>query len=129
MLRTFFTLSLPAIAVAVFAAFAMVQAPVAQSVEEGQSEPRMEWSEQELQSFASAALAVDEIFTKWRERIADAETAEEANAMQAEASTEAAQAVENEGLSIEEYNEINEAIQRDSELYDRVIELIQAEQG
>lgn len=130
MIRTFLIRSLPALVIAVFMALGSPQALLAQTTDDEQGgAPQTDWSEDELQSFASAAMAVDEVFTKWRTRIAEADTAEEANEMQQEASEEAVDAVEREGLTIEQYNEINQAIQADPELYDRVIEMIQAEQG
>lgn len=119
--------SLPAMLVAATLALGTAGAAHAQTTQEG-AEPRTDWSEQELQSFASAAVGVDEVFARWREDIAEAETAEEANEMQQQASEEAAGVVQDEGLSIEEYNEINQAIQADPELYEQVIELIEQEQ-
>ncbi len=119
--------SLPAMLIAATLALGSAGVASAQTMEQG-AEPRTDWSEQELQSFAAAAVGVDEVFARWRDDIAEAETAEEANEMQQQASEEAAEVVEEEGLTIEEYNEINQAIQADPQLYEQVIQLIEQEQ-
>jgi len=98
---------------------------------EGQSQQNVktDWSEQKLQQFAAAATDVKEVFDEYRPKIKDAEDADKANQMQKEASDEAAAAVEESGLSVEEYNRINQAIQADKDLYKRVMKIIRAEQG
>lgn len=119
--------SLPAFLVAAVVAVGATGAASAQSAEETM-EPRTDWSQEKLESFAAAAVGVDEVFSRWREDISEAESAEKANEMQQTASKEAAEVVEDEGLTIEEYNEINQAIQADPQLYEQVIQLIEQEQ-
>jgi len=98
---------------------------------EGQSQQNVktDWSEQKLQQFAAAATDVKEVFDEYRPKIKDAEDADKANKMQKEASDEAAAAVKESGLSVEEYNRINQAIQADKDLYKRVMKIIRAKQG
>lgn len=127
--------SLTAIAIAGLMAVGSGQLAYAQAEAEPEGEPGIEGqpeidvSEQKLESFVTAVLAVDEVLQVWQPRLAEAETAEEAAAIQEEAAEEATQAVESTGLSIEEYEQINQAVQMDPQLQAQVVEMIEAEQN
>ena len=94
-----------------------------------QQDVKTDWSEQKLQQFATAATDVKEVFDEYRPKIKNAESSDQANAMQKEASDKAAKAVKDSGLSVEEYNQINQAIQADEKLYDRVMSIIRDRQN
>lgn len=90
--------------------------------------PEIDVSQQDLEAFASAAVAVDSVLQEWQPRLAEAETAEEAATIQEEAADEATRAVESEGLSVEEYQQINQAVQMDPELQQQVVQMIEERQ-
>jgi len=109
------------------------QPAFAQSSDDGQGQSQQDvktdWSEQKLQQFATAATDVKAVFDEYRPKIKNAENADKMNKMQKQASDEAAQAVKDSGLSVQEYNRINQAIQADKDLRKRVMGIIGDAQG
>ncbi len=91
-----------------------------------QSQPAQhDYGQVELESFAAAALSVDDLRREWQPRIAQAENENEAKTLREEAVTSMVGAIEDEGLTVGEYNEIARAAQADSTLHQRIIELMQ----
>ena len=74
------------------------------------------YSDQELQAFAAAALKVEQLNEKWIPQIAEAENADEDAALRQEAMQEMRAAVQEEGLSVQDYNTIYDAAQRDPQV-------------
>lgn len=86
------------------------------------------FSDEELHSFASAVVSVQDISQDWQNRMASAESEQELAEMQDAANQDMVQAVEAEGISVEQYNEIHAAAQTDEALYQQLVELIEQAQ-
>lgn len=81
------------------------------------------YSEEKLQSFASAAVQIQQIREEYTAEIQQAESEEQRQQLAEEANTEMVGAVESApGISVEEYNEIIEASAEDQELSQRINE-------
>lgn len=97
------------------------QAPTAQTPSEGEVGG---FSQAQLESYANAVLKVQEIDEAWSPRIAQAPSKAEAETLTAQATDEMIGGIEAEGLSVEEYNAITQAAQRDNQLYERIMTLL-----
>lgn len=87
-----------------------------------------QFSDAELQSFASAVVSVQEVSQAWQARMAEAGDEAELAEMQDAANQEMVQAVESEGISVDQYNAIHAAAQTDEALYQQLVELIEQAQ-
>lgn len=85
-------------------------------------------SDQQLEQFAEAALAVNEIGRKYASELQGAEDESAAQDIRAQAQEEMMQAVEDEGLSVEEYNAIYAAAENDQEINSAIQALLQEKQ-
>ena len=74
-----------------------------------------QFSDAQLKSFAEASLEVERLSQEWSPKIAAAWTAQEQAKARGEAMEQMAEAVEQKGLSVQEYNEIVNAAQTDTE--------------
>jgi hypothetical protein len=99
---------------------AQVQRPPTQQP----STPQPEFSQNQLKSFASAALQVQELRSKWQVKMQEAGSAEAASALQEQANTEIVQAVGNAGLTVESYNTIAAAARDNPDLANRIASLM-----
>lgn len=81
-----------------------------------------DYPEETLQSFAVAALQIQEINMQAQEELQAAETPEDQEQVQEDATQMMMQAIEAEGLSVEEYNEIATAAQSDPDLAGQIEE-------
>lgn len=79
-----------------------------------------EVSDDQLKTYAEAEKKVQEIRDEFQQQMPNAETPEEAQALQQEAQEEMVSAVEDSGLSVEEYNQIASLVQTNPELRDRI---------
>ena len=96
-------------------------------VQPQQEMQQTEFTEDQLESFVDAAVAVNDLIESWRPRITAAESEEQAAQLREEANEELAEAIEQtEGMSLEEYQEIGQAAQADPELSERINEIYQA---
>ena len=87
--------------------------------------PAATFDEPTLQSFVVAFLQVDEINRTYLPQMQEADTPEEQQQIQEQATQEMVTAVENaEGISVEEYNTIIETAQTDPELAQRINDMI-----
>jgi hypothetical protein len=84
-----------------------------------------EFSQNQLESFASAVLKVQEIRSKWQAQLQGAGNAEKAQELQAQAGAEMVSAVEEKGLTVETYNAIATAARDNPELAERIGKLLQ----
>lgn len=82
-------------------------------------------SEDQVEAFADAAVAVQRVEQDFSARLQEVETQEEAEQLQQQAQTEAVQAVEESGLSLPEYYAVLDAANADPELYAMLVERIQ----
>lgn len=94
------------------------------------AQAQTEFSDQQLESFVVAALAVDELIREWNPRIQAAENEEQAAQLREEANAALLETIsETEGMTVEEYQEIGRAAQADPELAARINEIYQEKSG
>lgn len=83
-----------------------------------------QFSDEKIESFAEARQSVMEISSEWQERLNNTESQEKLNSLQAQVQEEMVQAVRDEGLSVNDYNMLVNAVQSNPELRNRVRELM-----
>ena len=94
------------------------------------AQAQSEFSDEQLESFVVAALAVDEVIRDWNPRIQAAENDEEAAQLREQANAELVETItRTEGITIEQYQEIGRAAQADPELAARINEIYQEKSG
>lgn len=101
------------------AAFAIAVASPAVSLAQNQSAPAdsaMEFSEQQLEAFAAAAVELDELRREWNPKLEAADNGDQAAEIQRRANMEMAQAVQESGITVDTYNRVAMALQSDEEL-------------
>ena len=90
------------------------------------AQTQSEFSDEQLQSFVVAAVAVDELIRQWNPRIQGAENAEQAALLREQANAELVETItRTEGMTVEQYQEIGQAAQSDPELAARINEIYQ----
>lgn len=89
----------------------------------GAHSEQAEVSDDRLKTYAEAEEKVQEIRNEVQEQMPNADTPEQAQEMQQEAQEKMVSAVEDAGLSVEEYNQIATLIQTNPTLRDRLEEL------
>lgn len=82
--------------------------------------PQVDVSDEEVQSFAAAMVSVQELGQEWTQRMQETDDQEELSQMQQDAQEEMIGAIEDEGMTVEEYNEIATAAQQDPELAQQI---------
>lgn len=80
-------------------------------------------SEQQLESYVEAALEIQTVRQQFQSQMANAETQEDQQAVQQQASQQMIASIEDVGLSVDEYNAIATAVQSDPELGQKVQEM------
>ena len=91
-----------------------------QDADAGEQAPAPEISDAEIEAFAAALIDVQEIGQAWTQRMQEAEDQEAIAEMREEARAEMTAAIEEHGLTVEEYNQIATAAQDDPELAQRI---------
>jgi hypothetical protein len=86
--------------------------------------PHTEFDQSQLESFASAALEIKEIRSKWLSRMQEVESVEKAKEFQAQASAEMVNAVKAKGLTVETYNAIAAAARDNHDFAARIVKLM-----
>lgn len=81
-----------------------------------------QFSSEQVEAFAEARQSVMEISSEWQERLNNAESQDELNSLQAAVQEEMVQAVRAEGLSVDDYNMMVDAVQSNPDLQSRVRE-------
>lgn len=81
-----------------------------------------EFSTDQIQSFAEATKQIDQIMRDYQPRIAEADSQEKAVDLHQEAQSEMLKAVEDLGMSVDEYNQIATAAQDDPDLHAKIME-------
>jgi hypothetical protein len=102
-----------------------MQAQDAQPKQPQPSAQQVEPSQDQLKSFASAALQVQEIRSKWQTRMQAADSDEKAQEFQTQASAEMVNAVKEKGLTVETYRAIATAARDNPELAGRIAKLME----
>lgn len=85
-------------------------------------------SDTQLRTFISAATEVQAISQKWQEKAAGSNSAEEVEEVRRQATDEMVGAVEEKGMTVDEFNAISQAAQQDPELKARIVAMIQQQQ-
>lgn len=83
-----------------------------------------EFSQGQIEAFASAALQIRDIRTKWQSQMQGTDNVDKVKEFQEQANTEMKNAVEGKGLTVETYNAIVVAAQSNDELADRIIRTV-----
>ena len=118
------SLTLPAAALLAFALAAPL--PALAQMEGGQPPvSAADLSETQLESFVAAANRVGEITDQLQMQAQGVENEEELMQLQEQANMQMLAAVEDEGLTVEEYNTIFQVAQVDPELNARLVEMMQ----
>ncbi|WP_110619743.1 DUF4168 domain-containing protein [Thioalkalivibrio sp. ALE21] len=85
-----------------------------------QEAPEVDLSDEDIDTFVEAFVGVQEVREDFSQRLQEAEDETEAQQMQQEAQDEMVAAVEDAGMTVEEYNEVAMALQNDPELMQEV---------
>lgn len=94
------------------------------------AQTQAEFSDQQLESFVVAALAVDELIREWNPRIEGAENAEEAAQLREAANAELMEAItRTDGITLEQYQEIGRTARDDPALAARINDIYDARTG
>jgi Domain of unknown function (DUF4168) len=111
----------------VAAAMLFVAAPDAMAQAQQPQEPMApsDFSQQQIESFVDAATEVQRVQTDLDTKAQAAQNPEEVARLQQQAQQEASQAVEESGLTIDEYAAIAQAANEDPELYAQIVDLMQ----
>lgn len=105
------------------AAMAAPQQAGAEQQQMAQQQQAIELTDGMLENFVVAMGSVQEISAKYSEQFQNAEDAEQAQEIQRKAQEEMVAAVNDSGLSPEEYNAIVQRVQQDEELRTRLQEM------
>jgi hypothetical protein len=89
--------------------------------------PRKPVSEQAVKEFASAYASVQSIQEDYSEQLQQIEDPQQAQQLQQEAQKEMLEAVQQSGMSVNEYNQMVERMDQDPQLRQRVFSLILGE--
>ncbi|SRR5690625_579532 len=84
------------------------------------AQQQVEVTDDQLQTYAEAEQKVQEIRDDFQQKMPNAESPEEAQTLQQEAQQEMVSAVEDAGLTVEEYNQIASLMQTNPELRQRM---------
>lgn len=115
-------------------AFSLAAAPAAIAQQYGaqpgaeSQQQTQDYSEAQIQAYATAFLEVRDLSREYQGKMQSAETPEQQQAVQQEATELMSNAVQESGLSVQEYNNITEASRTDPDLQAKVMEKISDEQ-
>lgn len=83
------------------------------------------YTDEELRAYAAAATEVQRINESYQPQLEAAESPEEVQAVREQATGQMVEAVEDEGLSVDRYNEIFQAAQADPEVAEQISQYVQ----
>ena len=92
-----------------------------------QQQPVMpaELSQGQIENFAGAALDVQQVEQDFNAEMQAVQDAEEIERLHQQAQQQAQQAIEDNGLSVDEYNAIAQAAHQDPQLYAMIVEVME----
>jgi hypothetical protein len=92
-----------------------------------QQQPMMppELSQSQIETFADATLELRQVQQELDAQMQGAQDAAEIERLQQQAQQEAQQAIEGNGLSVDEYNAIVQAANQDPQLYAMIVEMME----
>ena len=94
------------------------------------AQAQSEFSDQQLELFVVAALAVDKLIREWNPRIQAAQDDAQAAQMREQANGELAEAIaRTDGITLEQYQQIVQAAKADPDLKGRIDVIYQAKSG
>lgn len=97
-----------------------------QAPEEMQQE--QDFDDETLEQFADAYVEVGEVHREYSERLQDTEATEDAQELQQEANDKMVEAIEANNLEVQEYSAVAAALERDPELREEVVGMIEERQ-
>jgi uncharacterized protein YdgA (DUF945 family) len=118
----------PLLGASLLALSLMLAGPLSPATAQEQDVPQATTTEiapDQLDAFVDAALDVQRVQQDLSAELQGVENAEEADRLQQEAQEEAVQAVEERGLTVDQYDSILRAATADPELYATIIALMQ----
>jgi hypothetical protein len=111
------------------AAAMLLATPHAMAQTQSQTPPQApvtpDFSQQQIEAFVDAATEVQRVQTDLDTKAQQAQNPEEVAELQQEAQQEASQAVEDSGLSVDEYAAIAQAANENPDLYAQIVDLMQ----
>jgi hypothetical protein len=82
------------------------------------------FSQDQLESYADAVVKIQEIDRAWQPRIDQAQDQEEAEVLTTQATDAMVSEIQAQGLSVQEYNTITQAAEKDERLYQHIVTLL-----
>jgi len=122
--RIFSILSSAVIALGLSAGTAVAQQDAAQTQAPAEAAPAEDYSDAQLEKFVNASQQVAAISQEYTPKIEATSDQEDREKIFREADEKMVDAVEDEGLSVSEFNGINQALQQDPELEKRVTDML-----
>jgi len=122
--RIFSILSSAVIALGLSAGTAVAQQDAAQTQAPAETAPAEDYSDAQLEKFVNASQQVAAISQEYTPKIEATSDQEDREKIFREADEKMVDAVEDEGLSVSEFNGINQALQQDPELEKRVTDML-----
>ncbi|MCP1726356.1 uncharacterized protein YqfA (UPF0365 family) [Natronospira proteinivora] len=121
--KTILTLALTALLASPLALAQQGQQQQAQPMPQEQEAPEV--SDEQIASFVDAYVAVNDVREEYTARLQEAEDQEEAQALQMEANDAMTAAIEDSGLSVEEYQNVAMAVSADSDVREQVTQMLE----
>ncbi|OAE60677.1 DUF4168 domain-containing protein [Achromobacter mucicolens] len=103
------------------------QAPAQTQTQPGMAPAIQKPTDQQLQKFASASQKISGVVDEYRPKVDAAQTDEAKQKVVQEADAKMVKLVRADGLSVEEFNGIGQAVQQDPQLRDRLMKMAPAQ--
>lgn len=103
------------------------QAPAQTQTQPGMAPAVQKPTDQQLQKFASASQKISGVVDEYRPKVDAAKTDEAKQKVVQEADAKMVKLVRADGLSVEEFNGIGQAVQQDPQLRDRLMKMAPAQ--
>ncbi|WP_343737709.1 DUF4168 domain-containing protein [Achromobacter sp.] len=99
------------------------QAPAQTQAQPGMAPAVQKPTDQQLQKFASASQKISGVVDEYRPKVEAAKTDDAKQKVVKEADEKMVKLVRADGLSVEEFNGIGQAVQQDPQLHDRLMKM------
>ncbi|RKR06553.1 uncharacterized protein DUF4168 [Kushneria sinocarnis] len=93
-----------------------------------QGQTQQNFSDQQLQNFASASQEIAGISQNYTQRLQNADGSEQQQNIRQEANDKMVQAVKDSGLKVDEFNQIGQAVQNNPQMMQKVQKMAQQQQ-